>query len=181
MPCKACPPGTKQINNTYCESCESGQFSTPDGKDCQACPHDEVPIFGIKYSNWTRLPPRLSTYCIDDGKIKLSHYICVLMHALFLFWLMSVAETFKATLVFAKLHSSGLFARSQGNSDWRNEVYLKYPDWLPLVSSIVSPAEICMLELTLMWIARAYSLGRITETWQKPTHPGSFLYGKKHK
>ncbi|KAM3183959.1 hypothetical protein ACTXT7_009328 [Hymenolepis weldensis] len=66
VPCKVCPPGTKQINNTYCESCESGQFSTADGKDCQACPHDEVPIFGIKYSNWTRLPPRLSTYCIDD-------------------------------------------------------------------------------------------------------------------
>ncbi|VDL61745.1 unnamed protein product [Hymenolepis diminuta] len=66
VPCKACPPGTKQINNTYCESCGSGQLSTPDGKGCQACPYDEVPIFGIKYSNWTRLPPKLSTYCADD-------------------------------------------------------------------------------------------------------------------
>nr|CDS31208.2 expressed protein [Hymenolepis microstoma] len=64
--CKACPPGTTQSNSTHCESCKPGQLSTPDGKACQVCPKDEAPIFGIKYTNWTRFPPRLSTYCIDE-------------------------------------------------------------------------------------------------------------------
>ncbi|VDN99614.1 unnamed protein product [Rodentolepis nana] len=64
--CKACPPGTKPINSTHCESCKKGELSAPEGKACQVCPEDEAPIFGIKYTNWTRFPPRMITYCFDD-------------------------------------------------------------------------------------------------------------------
>ncbi|KAM7541056.1 hypothetical protein Aperf_G00000026042 [Anoplocephala perfoliata] len=63
--CKPCPLGTRAVNSTHCETCGSGFLSTPEGQSCQSCPPDEVPIFGIKYNSWSRMPPRMSTYCIE--------------------------------------------------------------------------------------------------------------------
>ena len=67
--CRPCPLGTIFLNGTHCGTCQSGYLSSPDGKTCQPCPKDEVPVFGIKYENWSRMPPRMSTYCHDDSKL----------------------------------------------------------------------------------------------------------------
>ncbi|VDD80229.1 unnamed protein product [Mesocestoides corti] len=64
--CSPCPPGTKTLNGTHCVSCPTGFISANHNDSCVACPADEVPVFGIKYDTWSRMPPRLATYCLEE-------------------------------------------------------------------------------------------------------------------
>ncbi|VDM33476.1 unnamed protein product [Hydatigera taeniaeformis] len=67
--CASCPLGTKVLNTTHCGSCPSGFLTSKDGRSCQACPDNEVPIFGIKYDTWSRMPPRMTTYCHEGDAV----------------------------------------------------------------------------------------------------------------
>ncbi|KAL5103468.1 Endosome/lysosome-associated apoptosi and autophagy regulator family member 2 [Taenia crassiceps] len=67
--CASCPLGTKVLNTTHCGSCPSGFLTSSDGRSCKACPADEVPIFGIRYDTWSRMPPRMTSYCHEADAI----------------------------------------------------------------------------------------------------------------
>ncbi|EUB57196.1 hypothetical protein EGR_07945 [Echinococcus granulosus] len=70
--CASCPLGTKVLNTTHCGTCPSGFLTSVDGRSCQACPKDEVPVFGVRYDTWSRMPPRMTSYChdVDDGDCR---------------------------------------------------------------------------------------------------------------
>ncbi|KAL5967606.1 Endosome/lysosome-associated apoptosi and autophagy regulator family member 2 [Taenia solium] len=67
--CASCPLGTKVLNTTHCGNCPSGFLTSSDGRSCKPCPDNEVPIFGIRYDTWSRMPPRMTSYCHEADAV----------------------------------------------------------------------------------------------------------------
>ncbi|CAI5446907.1 unnamed protein product [Caenorhabditis angaria] len=61
QPCPKCNPGMAKNKEGICEFCRKDYHS--DGNECTRCPVDTVPNYGLQYTNWQTLPPKLETRC----------------------------------------------------------------------------------------------------------------------
>ncbi|CAL8071089.1 unnamed protein product [Calicophoron daubneyi] len=67
VPCKFCPLGTRNLaESTLCAVCPTE--ITGNGSEyqtCVRCASDKVPVFGLMYDKWSRMPPGLRSWCSD--------------------------------------------------------------------------------------------------------------------
>ncbi|KAH8872085.1 UPF0577 protein [Schistosoma japonicum] len=69
--CHKCPAGTFPLDGNTCELCSSGKNKNDVNLEtCITCPSNEIPMYGLRFDNWYRMPSLLTLNCFNFFGVK---------------------------------------------------------------------------------------------------------------